>query len=172
MNTEKLREVKKLAWGHTALKWHSEKSNRGLSDSKLTGRGQQRTENTLTASPFSHALNPMSWLPQWDKQVLWPLWTCTCPYPAPSLPSLQPKHSPYHSGAPDNLPQPPWPLIPPALTAISMWLRKPYSAPLDFLWWAQSDSTRFPKSPFFSTLTRNLFLEIIFIYLELMSWPC
>lgn len=73
---------------------------------------------------------------------------------------------------PVNQPQPPQPLTPLVLKAISTWLWKPYSTPLDFLKWTQSDSTHFPKSPFFSTLTLNLFLEIIFIYLELMSWPC
>ena len=50
----KLREVNKLAWGHTALTWKREESNHGLSNlGGLTGRRQ----NTLTVSLLSRTLN-------------------------------------------------------------------------------------------------------------------
>ena len=53
--------------GITQLGNGNEESNGGLSDSVstgLTGRGLQRTKNTLTGAPPSQALNPTSWPPQ------------------------------------------------------------------------------------------------------------
>lgn len=149
----KLREVNKLAWGHTAPTWKSEESNHGLSNlAGLTGRCQ----NTLTVSPLSHTLthipvrssmtNRFSDLSRSAYAVTHPLLT-----PATQM-------WPLTGSTPGYPTQPPPPLTPLCLNSKFTLLLEPYFAPLDFLQVTQSDSTCFPKSPFFSTLALNLFL--------------